>query len=294
MVEKGLSDTTREAYANDLELFGLWCGSLGRSWQDADEDLVIGWLWSLKQAGAAPTTIARRLVTLRQLYKYLLLEDLIKTSPVAFLDSPRTGRPLPTVLTFEEVERVLDWYPPTTPLGLRNRTMLEILYSSGLRISELLALVMGAVDLKDASLTIEGKGARERIVPIGERALDLIKEYLDLVRPGLLAGRISEYVFVNSRGRALSRMTAWKIVHAAAQGSGIQKTVSPHTLRHSFASHLLEKGADLRAVQELLGHADIVTTQIYTHVATAYLVKLHERCHPLEIAARKRKKSPPR
>lgn len=283
-IEKGLSDTTREAYASDLGLFAMWCRSADRGWQDVDEDLVVGWLWSLKQAGAAPSTIARRLVTLRQLYKYLLLEKRVQTSPVAFLDSPRIGRPLPTCLTRDEVERLVHWYSPDTARGLRDRTMLEILYSCGLRISELLSLVMSNVDLENGFLTVEGKGARERIVPMGKRAESLLRDYLDLARSSLLAGKVSEYVFLNSRGAALSRMAAWKVVHAAATGAGIAKTVSPHTLRHSFASHLLENGADLRAVQELLGHADIATTQIYTHLAREYLVRIHAECHPLERA----------
>jgi len=282
-VEKGLSPKTLEAYASDLLLFSAWCDTAGRAWLDADEDLVVAWLWSLKQAGSAPTSVARRLVTLRQLYKFLLLEERIETNPVAFLDSPRTGRPLPVCLTRAEVERLTTWYPPDTVRGLRDRTILEILYSCGLRISELLNLRMGNIDLANGFLTVEGKGSKERIVPVGQRALGLLRDYLGMARSGLSGKTVTDIVFLNARGGQLSRMGAWKIVHAAVIGAGIDKPVSPHTLRHSFASHLLENGADLRAVQELLGHADIATTQIYTHLAREYLVRIHAECHPLEI-----------
>ena len=281
-VEKGLAQKTQEAYQSDLELFATWCRAAERDWVTADEDLVIAWLWSLKQSAAAATTIARRLVALRQFYKYLLLEERIPSSPVAFLDSPRTGRPLPTCLTKAEVERLIDWYQTDTVRGLRDRTILELLYSCGLRISELLGLGMGNIDLENRFLTVEGKGSKERIVPMGLRASQILAEYLTRGRPSLLGRKTLDAVFLNARGTALSRMTAWKLVHAAAVGAGIHKTVSPHTLRHSFASHLLENGADLRVVQELLGHADIATTQIYTHLAREFLVRVHAECHPLE------------
>ena len=281
VVEKGLATATQEAYRSDLDLFAVWCRLRETDWADVDEECVVSWLWSQKQTEAAATTLARRLVAVRQFYKYLRIEGGADHDPVAFVDAPRTGRKLPALLSRDEVDRLIDWYPPTDAASLRNRTMLEVLYSCGLRISELLTLTLGNIDIGNGFLTVVGKGSRERIVPVGARARDLLADYLRLSRSTLLGAEVHDTAFVNARGRPLSRMGAWKIVHAAAVGSGIEKPLSPHTLRHSFATHLLENGADLRAVQELLGHADIGTTQIYTHLSRQFLVDLHARCHPL-------------
>jgi len=191
-------------------------------------------------------------------------------------------RTLPSLLSREEVEALISWYTVNTHAGLRNRAMIELLYSCGLRISELLDLSINNIDFTDGFLTVRGKGSKERVVPMGESALRLLREYLDRARQSFLGKERNHFVILNSRGKRMSRMGAWKIVHAAAVGAGICKPLSPHTLRHSCATHLLEGGADLRSVQEFLGHADIGTTQVYTHLVSAYLLEMYNKCHPLE------------
>ncbi|MDR2733564.1 MAG: site-specific tyrosine recombinase XerD [Spirochaetota bacterium] len=281
-VEKGLARATLEAYRSDLILFMRFCAAQKKDWLVVGETDIVAWLWKMRQEGARPATAARRLVTLRQFYKFLLTEGTINADPLAFIDSPKSLRTLPSLLSREEVEALISWNKPNTSAGLRNRAMIELLYSCGLRISELLDLSMNNIDFTDGFLTVRGKGSKERVVPAGESALHLLREYLGYARQALLGKERNHYVFLNVRGKRMSRMGAWKIVHAAALGAGIGKPLSPHTLRHSCATHLLEGGADLRSVQEFLGHADIGTTQVYTHLVSAYLLKMYNECHPLE------------
>jgi len=283
-VEKGLSEATVSAYRSDLVLFMHWCGTQEKDWRAISETEIISWLWDMRQEGAVPSTAARRLSALRQFYKYLLIEEAIDSDPLEFIDSPKGVRPLPSLLTREEVERLIGWYTEDSSAGLRNRALIELLYSCGFRVSELLDLCIGGIDFDGGFLTVQGKGSKQRVVPMGESARALLAEYLKRVRPAFLGKERHEYVFVNARGKRMSRMGAWKIVRAAAVGAGIQKPLSPHTLRHSCATHLLEGGADLRSVQEFLGHADIKTTQIYTHLVSAYLIELYEKYHPIEQA----------
>jgi len=280
--EKGLARATIASYRGDLILFIHFCDAHEKDWLGAAGEAIVAWLWSMRQEGARPASVARRLVTLRQFYKFLLITGAAQSDPLAFIDSPQSARTLPSLLSREEVEALISWYAPDTSAGLRNRAMIELLYSCGLRISELLDLPMRNIDFTGGFLTVRGKGARERVVPAGKSALQLLREYLGGARQALLGKERNQFVFLNNRGKRMSRMGAWKIVHAAAVGTGIGKHMSPHTLRHSCATHLLEGGADLRSVQEFLGHADIGTTQVYTHLVSAYLLKMYNKCHPFE------------
>ena len=282
--EKGLATATLSAYRSDLLLYIRWCGEQEKDWLGASEADIVSWLWAMRQGGSVSATLARRLVTLRQFYKFLLLEGSIKSDPLAFIGMPKTERTLPSLLSREEVERLIDWYAGDTSASLRNRAMIEFLYSCGLRISELLGLRSGEIDFTENFLRVTGKGSKERLVPMGKSARALLDDYLALARSSLIGRERHDYVFVNARGKKMSRMGAWKIVRAAAVGAGIQKPLSPHTLRHSCATHLLEGGADLRSVQEFLGHSNIMTTQIYTHLVSAYLLSVYEACHPIELA----------
>jgi len=280
--EKGLARATLEAYRGDLVLFIRFCDAQKKDWLAAGEEDIVAWLWAMRQEGSSPASVARRLVTLRQFYKFLLTTGAVNTDPLAFIDSPKKTRSLPSFLSRGEVEALISWYKPSTCAGLRNRAMIELLYSCGLRISELLSLSMNNIDFIDGFLTVRGKGSKERVVPMGKSALLLLRDYLKHARQALLGKERNQFVFLNNRGKKMSRMGAWKIVHTAALGAGIGKPLSPHTLRHSCATHLLEGGADLRSVQEFLGHADIGTTQVYTHLLSAYLIKMFNECHPIE------------
>jgi integrase/recombinase XerD len=287
--EKGLAPATLSAYRSDLILYARRCREQDKDWLKASEQDIVAWLWAMRQSGAVSATVTRRLVALRQFYKFLLLEGYAEFDPLAFIDVPKAARTLPSLLDREDVERLIDWYAGNTSASLRNRTMIEVLYSCGLRISELLGLCIREIDFSDNFLRVTGKGSKERLVPMGKSARGLLDDYLGLARSSLLGRERHDYVFVNARGKKMSRMGAWKIVHAAAVGAGIQKPLSPHTLRHSCATHLLEGGADLRSVQEFLGHSNIKTTQIYTHLVSAYLLSVYEKCHPIELTERGRK-----
>jgi integrase/recombinase XerD len=279
--ERGLSDRTVAAYARDL---GRWAGFLeahgiGGPEEVSPEDLR-AWVFSLKESGLAATSIRRAQSAVRTYYSFLLAEGAVEEDPTERLESPRIGRRLPRVLSRDEVGRFVEAPDPDSALYWRNRAILELLYASGLRVSELADLGLASVDLDEGFITVFGKGSKERLVPVGAPALRALVRYLRDVRPGLDRGKGSGRVFLNARGGPLSRMAVWKLVKESARRAGIKTKVSPHTLRHTFATHLLEGGADLAAVQELLGHADISTTQIYTHVDRQYLKDMHRRHHP--------------
>jgi integrase/recombinase XerD len=287
---QGLAPATAEAYRSDLIFFKGFCDERHADWLAAAEGDIVAWLWEMRQARAAPATVARRMSALRHFYKFLLLEGKILTDPFTNIDSPKATRTLPSLLTREEVDTLLDWYKPDTTAGIRNRAMLELLYSCGLRISELLNLTLGNIDGKGGFLTVKGKGSKERVVPMGETAKEVLQDYLDHARQSLLGKERNSWIFLNNRGMQMTRMGAWKIVHAAAVGTGIHTHLSPHTLRHSCATHLLEGGADMRTVQEFLGHADIDTTLVYTHLVSAYLLGEYNKAHPLERRKKKQRK----
>lgn len=277
-MERGLSDNTLSAYRNDLYQYSIWLDTHGQTLIDAEADDILAYL-ALAGSRSARTT-ARKLSSIRRLYEYLLREDRIKQNPAANVDAPRPGRSLPNSLTESEVEALLDTPDCTTALGLRDKAMLELLYAAGLRVSELVGLTLQQINLRQGVVRVTGKGGKERLVPMGEEAGRCIEHYLADARNKLLNGAMIEALFPSRRGRAMTRQTFWHIIKRYAVLAGIRKPLSPHVLRHAFATHLVNHGADLRVVQILLGHSDISTTQIYTHVARARLKNLHTQHHP--------------
>ncbi len=280
-VEKGLSSKTLDAYSFDLNEFSSFVSKLDCKYpEQVGTRHVIKWLTHLRTNGISPRSCARKLSSLRGFFRYLLLENRISVSPTAVVGNPKVGRKLPIVLTVNEVTRLLEQPDTAKPTGLRDRAILEILYSCGLRVSETAGLQVGQINLDSGFLKITGKGNKERIVPLGEEAGFWLKEYLNKARPRLLNKANSYYCFVGRRGKPLSRQRLWQIIKGYSLKAGLSTKVYPHCLRHCFATHLLEGGADLRAVQLLLGHSDITTTQIYTHLELGYLRTIHKRYHP--------------
>jgi integrase/recombinase XerD len=279
--ERGLSDRTLEAYSRDLRKLLLFLETQGcRTPEGVTHHQLRKFLFHLNEAGLAPTTIRRALSSLRTYFGFLIEEGVLTTDPSEQLASPRAWRRLPGVLSVEEVARMLEGPDESHRFFWRDRAILELLYATGVRVSELVELRVTSLDLSEGFCTVFGKGSKERIVPVGAPARRALERYLREVRPGLDRGRGEGVVFLNARGGPLSRVAVWSLVKESAARAGIRRSVSPHTLRHSFATHLLEGGADLAAVQELLGHADISTTQIYTHVNREYLKEIHRAHHP--------------
>lgn len=279
-LEKGLSAHTRSAYRSDLALFNGWLQVRDVQLPDAGRELILDHLaWRLSEGYKARST-ARLLSGLRGFYRFLLREQLISRDPTLQVELPQLGRPLPKSLSEADVEALLNAPDLDDPIGLRDRAMLEVLYACGLRVSELTALTLEQINLRQGVLRVFGKGSKERLVPLGEEAIAWIERYNKEARPFLLDGRPSDVVFPSLRGEQMTRQTFWYRIKHQAKVAGISKSLSPHTLRHAFATHLLNHGADLRVVQMLLGHSDLSTTQIYTHVAQARLQALHAQHHP--------------
>jgi len=279
--EQNLSPNSIDAYRRDVDRFITYLKKTGVADPiKAGPEHIHRLIRLLSQIGLSETSLARNISSIRGFYRFLIGEDLIQKDPTSHIEQPRVPRYLPTVLTYKEVEKLLDAMDTGTTLGLRNRAMFETIYGSGLRVSELLSLAMNQVYAEQHILRIFGKGSKERLVPLSDEGLHWIKRYLDEGRPSLLKGRSEITVFLNRSGRPMSRMGFWKILSAAAADAGIKKAVHPHTLRHSFATHLIENGADLRAVQEMLGHSDISTTQIYTHLDRTVIEKEYRKYHP--------------
>jgi len=277
-VEKSMSANSVAAYGRDLRSFLAFLEKPGRSVLKVDRETIMQFFVSLRKK-LSVASMARALVSLRMFYRFLVTEGYVKEDPAAKLDSPRLSRELPTVLTGAEVDAIIREASVSGKNGLRDTAMLELLYSTGLRVSELVNLRVDGVDLDNLYLRCIGKRNRERLVPFGERAKELMDGYVRLsgkARKGEGAGLI----FPGSSGRKLSRSTVWKIIRKHALSAGIKKEIGPHSFRHSFATHMLEGGADLRSIQEMLGHRDISTTQIYTHVTTGHLKKVHKKFHP--------------
>ncbi len=280
-VEKGLSRNTLDGYGRDLARYLDFLEARGIA--DADEispATILQFLAHLKQAGLSPRSRARALVALRTFHKFLLAEELCATNPAARVAAPKSLNPLPSTLSPTEVERLLAAPAGAGSLEQRDRAMLEILYATGLRVSELVGLRMQDLQLDVGYLLAFGKRNKQRIVPLGEAAVEELRGYLRHARPLLEKGQGSQFIFLNRTGKGLTRQGFWKIIKRRALEALIQKNITPHTLRHSFATHLLENGADLRSVQAMLGHADISTTQIYTHVTRERLKQIHGRHHP--------------
>lgn len=279
-LEKGLSVQSRAAYCSDLELFNAWLLERALDLPSAGREVLLDHLsWRL-QAGYQARSSARFLSALRGFYRFLLREGRIAEDPTLQVAMPQLGRPLPKSLSEADVEALLTAPEVTEPLGLRDRAMLEVLYACGLRVTELITLSLEQVNLRQGVLRVFGKGSKERLVPLGEEAMHWIERYVREARGFLLAGRPSDVLFPSQRGEQMTRQTFWYRIKHHASVAGINKSLSPHTLRHAFATHLLNHGADLRVVQMLLGHSDLSTTQIYTHVARARLQELHAKHHP--------------
>ncbi|WP_158157772.1 site-specific tyrosine recombinase XerD [Pseudomonas sp.] len=279
-LEKGLSDNSRDAYRSDLTLFNGWLLEQGVALPQAGRELILDHLaWRVDQA-YKPRSTARFLSGVRGFYRYLLREKLIAVDPTLQVDMPQLGRPLPKSLSEADVEALLKAPDLSEPIGQRDRAMLEVLYACGLRVTELVSLTLDQVNLRQGVLRVMGKGSKERLVPMGEEAVVWVERYLRDGRNDLLGGRPSDVLFPSQRGEQMTRQTFWHRIKHQATVAGIGKALSPHTLRHAFATHLLNHGADLRVVQMLLGHSDLSTTQIYTHVARARLQDLHARHHP--------------
>jgi integrase/recombinase XerD len=279
--DRGLADRTVAAYRRDMDRFVRFLRDAGRAAPgDVTPADLREYVYALHTDGMAPTSIRRAQSALRTYFSFLLTEGTLQDDPTERMESPRVGRTLPDTLSREEVFRLLESPDSTRPLYWRDRAILEVLYGSGLRVSELTGLGLSDVDPAEGVLLVFGKGSKERLVPLGGAATRALDRYLREVRPGLEKGAGKRRVFLNARGTPLSRTAVWTLVKRAAERAGVSKAVSPHTLRHSFATHLLEGGADLAAVQELLGHADISTTQIYTHVDREYLREVHRTFHP--------------
>jgi integrase/recombinase XerD len=280
-VDRGMAKRTVENYALDLARFAAHLEAEGTpDARAADAGSVVRYLAGLRKSGLAARSVARHLAAVRGFFRFLVQEGSLTESPAVLIESPRLGRRLPAVLSREEVERLLAAPDVTAPLGLRDRAMLELLYATGLRVSELTGLPTTRADLRVGYVRTMGKGSKERIVPMGEVAADWIARYLRDARPALLKTRGSAALFVTARGGAMTAARFFQIVQGYARKAGIKKTIGPHTLRHSFATHLLEGGADLRSLQMMLGHADIATTQIYTHVSREGLRAVVKKHHP--------------
>ncbi len=280
-IERGLAANSVEAYGRDLRRYLDHLAALGvTEWAAVSRAEVQAHLAELVSRGLSPRSQARALSAIRQLHALLVRERLAPIDATDEIDAPRPGRRLPALLSRAEVEALLAQPDPRRAAGRRDRAMLELLYATGLRVSELVALELNDVNLETRVLVARGKGSKERLVPVGTPAAEAVRGYLASAREALLRGRRSKHLFVTPRGGRMTRQGFAKIVVRCARGAGIRRAVSPHKLRHSFATHLLEGGADLRAVQAMLGHADVSTTQIYTHVDRTHVRRLYDRCHP--------------
>ncbi len=279
-LEKGLSDNTRDAYRSDLTLFNGWLDERGVRLVEAGREAILDHLaWRLANDYKARST-ARLLSGLRGFYRFLLREGTIAVDPTLRIEMPHLGRPLPKTLSEADVEALLAAPDSGDPLGLRDRAMLEVLYASGLRVTELVSLRLEQINPRQGVLRTFGKGNKERLVPLGDEAMHWLERYLRQGRGLLLGDKASDVVFPSLRGEQMTRQTFWHRIKLHARTAGIAASISPHTLRHAFATHLLNHGADLRTVQLLLGHTDLSTTQIYTHIARARLQELHAQHHP--------------
>jgi integrase/recombinase XerD len=280
-VEKGSSPRTTEAYHRDVSRFATFCLTKGAtSPSSASARTLREYVYHLKDLGLSPSSIRRNVSAVRSYFRFMLAEGLLVRDPSERLEAPKRWRTLPEVLTVDEAERLLAAPSLDEPLAFRDRAMLELAYGAGLRVSEWISLSVRDVLMEDHLVRVFGKGSKERLVPIGRKAIGAVAIYTRELRPKLERGQGKGILFLNARGQPLSRMGAWKMLRKYVEIAKITKPVSPHTLRHSFATHLLEGGADLRAVQEMLGHSDISTTQIYTHVDREYLRAVHRQFHP--------------
>lgn len=281
MLERGLSANTLSAYGSDLRLFSVWSGRQGTTLPEAGRGEILAYLAERSREGASARTAGRITSSVRRFYAWAMQNGVVSEDPALLIDAPRIGRPLPKSLTEAEVEALLDAPDEGNPSGLRDRAMLELMYACGLRVSELIGLDMDQINFNLGVLRVWGKGSKERMVPVGEAALERVRHYINEGRPYIGQSSAQDNtLFLSPRGGAMTRQAFWYIIRRHAERAGIGKSLSPHMLRHAFATHLVNHDADLRVVQLLLGHSDLSTTQIYTHVAKARLKTLHAEHHP--------------
>jgi len=279
-VDKGLSKNTLESYRRDVEKFAELVHERNLQVNQIARSDVVDFLESLYRRGLDNRSVARHLATLRHFFRFAVLEGYITDDPAITIESPKTVQSLPQFLSVEEVELLLQQPDRNDIVGIRDRAMIELMYSTGLRVSELCGIRLNDLKMDPGCLRCVGKGDKERIVPVGRQALDAVQEYLSASRPRLLRDAVSPFLFLTSRGRAVNRITFWALLSAYGRKAGLRKSLNPHMLRHSFATHLLDRGADLRSVQMMLGHSDISTTQIYTHVVEERLKQVYNAHHP--------------
>lgn len=287
--DKRLSDNTVSAYMTDLELYGEFLIKYQNISDivNVNDDHINKYIASLKRANLSKATISRKIIAIKEFHKFLYSEKISDENPAKYIDMPKAAKSLPVVLSKEEINKMLETIDTSTPLGLRNKAMLETLYASGLRISELVNLSISDIHLREKYIVVIGKGDKERMVPLGDIAVTSLRNYIEKGRP-FLSKKGGNILFYNYQGNSISRQALYKYIVKLAKDNGIEKEISPHTIRHSFATHLLEGGTDLRIVQELLGHEDISTTQIYTHIDRTRLKEMYENTHPLAIKNNKK------
>jgi integrase/recombinase XerD len=279
-VEKGLSDNTIQAYRRDMAKFAAFAGERKVGVTELRREHVVDFLGTLYRRNLDSRSVARHLVTIRHFFRFLLLEGAIESDPAANIESPKFRQSLPEFLSVDEVDRLLRQPDKNDVVGIRDRAMIELMYSTGLRVSELCGLRVSDLQMEPGCLRCIGKGNKERLVPVGKRALEAVQTYLRGARQALARGVASPYLFLNQKGHKLNRIAFWKILGEYGRKAGLRKSLTPHMLRHSFATHLLDRGADLRSVQMMLGHSDISTTQIYTHVVEERLKQVYKAHHP--------------
>jgi len=279
-VDKGLSKNTIECYRRDMEKFAVLIRERNLKTSEITRSDVVAFLASLYRRGLDSRSVARHLATLRHFFRFMMIEGLIPDDPAATIESPKTIQALPQFLSVDEVERLLHQPDLTDVVGIRDRAMIELMYSTGIRVSELCGIQLADLKMDPGCLRCVGKGDKERLVPVGRQALDAVQRYLAESRPQLLRDRISLFLFVNQRGKPMNRIAYWSLLATYGRKAGLRKSLKPHMLRHSFATHLLDRGADLRSVQMMLGHSDISTTQIYTHVVEERLKQVYKAHHP--------------
>jgi len=281
LVEKGLSSNTLSAYRRDLQKFFNYMSTKNQKLiENINKDFLAAYLFHLRKGKDSPATIARQVASLRGLFRFLCMENILESDPSIHLETPKIPKKLPRILSVEEVDTLLQAIPGSDPALMRDQAMLEMMYATGMRVSELVGLNLKQVDLTMNFVRCTGKGDKERIIPLGSLAVRSTRDYLEYARPKLLKDSRVTAFFVNSRGKRLTRQGFWKIIKKHARMKKIRQEITPHTLRHSFATHLLSNGADLRSVQELLGHADVATTQIYTHLTKSKLKEVYDKTHP--------------
>lgn len=280
LVERGLSENSIHAYSYDLKKFEDFVASRRKDLLTVNTEDVVGFLQDQKEKQISSRSRARALAALRQFYRYLKDENRLEDNPTENVDTPEVKKTLPDYLTVEEIKELFDCFNEQDPYEMRDKAIFELLYSSGLRISEACNLRLEDLDLENLFLTVRGKGGRERLVPFGQKSLEVIQNYMENAREKILKSRYSQYLFISKKGDLLNRKSVWRLLKKYISRTGIKKPVTPHTFRHSFATHLIENNADLRSVQELLGHLDISTTQIYTHMASRTLKEVHKKFHP--------------